>query len=346
MSKVFVGVGHGGRDSGAVGYIVEKDGALVIATACNDYLQANGVETKMSRYVDEDEGLMEKINECNAYNPDLAADIHLNAGGGDGAEVFYTIKGGTGKIMAQNVLDAICELGQQSRGIKTKVNSSGKDYFGFIRLTNCPAIISEAYFVDNAEDVKIGDTVEEQKIIGQAIAKGILKTLEINSDNKTTEENKTQSNEITYSTIKRGSQGNIVKIAQEKLIAKGYALTKYGADGDFGVETELAVKALQKDAGLVVDGIIGVNTWAVLNGDFVKPNKIEYPGYLIKKGQISDDVGKIQERLIELGYSCGPMGADRDFGTNTAKAVEKFQKDNNLVPDKIVGPKTWDKLFQ
>lgn len=345
MSKVFVGVGHGGKDPGAVGYIVEKNGALVIATACKDYLQANDVEVQMSRYIDETESLNEKINECNAYKPDLAIDVHLNAGNGDGAEVFYSINGGTGKIMAQNVLDAICALGQQSRGIKTRAREDGKDYFGFIRVTNCPAIISEAYFVDNAEDVQIGDTVEEQKIMGQAIAKGILKTLGINSNNKPVGENKPTSNEITYSTIQKGSQGNLVRIAQEKLLAKGYSLPRCGADGDFGIETESAVKQLQKDARIAVDGVVGKDTWAILNSDFVRPNKPKYPGYLIKKGQISKDVGKIQERLIELGYSCGPMGADRDFGINTEKAVEKFQKENGLVADKIVGPLTWNKLF-
>ena len=279
MSTVFIGVGHGGRDPGAVGYIVEKDGALVIATACKDYLQANGVEVKMSRYVDEDEGLMEKINECNAYKPDLAADIHLNAGNGDGAEVFYTINGGTGKLMAQNVLDAICALGQQSRGIKTRTNSNGKDYFGFIRLTNCPAIISEAYFVDNANDVQIGDTVEEQKIIGQAIAKGILKTLGLNSNNKPIESVKqsytykdfvgdvqeaigakkdfiagpeTLSKTPTISRYKNITHRAIRSI-QKYLYSLGY--TEVGEDdGVAGPKFDTAMKHFQKDNGCIIDG--------------------------------------------------------------------------------------------
>ena len=34
--KVFIGVGHGGSDSGAVGYIVEKEANLVMALACRD----------------------------------------------------------------------------------------------------------------------------------------------------------------------------------------------------------------------------------------------------------------------------------------------------------------------
>lgn len=156
----------------------------------------------------------------------------------------------------------------------------------------------------------------------------------------------TSSNEITYSTLQKGSQGNLVKIAQAKLIAKEYNLPKYGVDGDFGAETELVVKALQKDAGLVVDGIIGVKTWAVLNSDFMRPNKPTYPGYLIKKGMTGDVVKKVQARLIELGFSCGRSGVDGIFGIDTFNTVKAFQKANGLTADGIVGINTWNKLFQ
>ncbi|MFR1178853.1 MAG: hypothetical protein ACLSDH_02155 [Bacilli bacterium] len=36
--KVFIGVGHGGNDPGAVSYLVEKDVNLVEALACRDFL--------------------------------------------------------------------------------------------------------------------------------------------------------------------------------------------------------------------------------------------------------------------------------------------------------------------
>ena len=153
------------------------------------------------------------------------------------------------------------------------------------------------------------------------------------------------SNETIYPVLKKGSKGDSVKDAQNKLINKGYNLSRYGADGDFGAETEVAVKELQKDANLAVDGIIGEKTWEVLNGDFIKPTKVEYPGFLIRYGQSSDTVKQVQERLIALGYSCGPYGADGIFGIETAKAVENFQRDNGLSVDGIVGPATWEKLF-
>ncbi len=176
--KVFLGVGHGGSDPGAVANgTKEKDLNLSIALACRDVLERHGVSVKMSRTKDEDDSVSEEIRECNAYAPDLAVDIHNNAGGGDGAEVFHHHGGGKGKVLAQNILDEIVKVGQNSRGIKTRVNFQGKDYYGFIRETSCPAVIVECAFVDNASDLKILATESQRKTMGEAIAKGILKTL-------------------------------------------------------------------------------------------------------------------------------------------------------------------------
>lgn len=176
--KVFLGVGHGGSDPGAVanGW-KEKDLNLAIALACQAELDRHGIMVKMSRTQDENDPLTEVIKECNAFNPDLAADIHNNAGGGDGAEVFHSINGGVGKTLAENILAEIVKVGQNSRGTKTRKNSSGTDYFGFIRQTTAPAVLIECAFVDNAKDMEIIDTAAEQKAMGIAIAKGILKTL-------------------------------------------------------------------------------------------------------------------------------------------------------------------------
>ena len=178
MSKVFIGVGHGGSDPGAVANNVkEKDLNLSIAKACSDELIKYGVEVKMSRTKDENDTLSEEIKECNAFSPDLAVDIHCNAGCGDGAEVFHHYGGGTGKTLATNILDEIIKIGQNSRGVKTRKNSAGQDYYGFIREVTAPAVIVECAFVDNATDLEILATEGKRKSMGQAIAKGILKTL-------------------------------------------------------------------------------------------------------------------------------------------------------------------------
>lgn len=178
--KVFLGVGHGGSDPGAVANgFKEKDLNLAIAQACNEELVRHGVITLMSRTKDENDTLNDECRECNAFAPDLAVDIHNNAGGGDGAEAFYHHGGGTGKTLAENILAEVVKIGQNSRGAKTRKNGQGRDWYGFIRETACPAVIIEAAFVDNKTDIQIIDTAAEQKAMGQAIAKGILKTLGI-----------------------------------------------------------------------------------------------------------------------------------------------------------------------
>lgn len=65
-------------------------------------------------------------------------------------------------------------------------------------------------------------------------------------------------------TLKKGSKGAYVTELQKILMNKGYKLPKYGADGDFGSETQTAVKKFQKDNGLTADGIVGKLTWAKL----------------------------------------------------------------------------------
>lgn len=154
MAKVFLGVGHGGADPGAVGFVVEKDVNLAMGLACRDFLVQNGVNVKMSRTCDENDPLTEKINKCNTFSPNLAVDVHNNASGGKGFEDFYHYKGGVSKTLAQNIEQEVLKIGQNSRGCKVRLNDQGTDFFGFIRQTVAPAVILEGFFVDNAEDVK------------------------------------------------------------------------------------------------------------------------------------------------------------------------------------------------
>lgn len=62
--------------------------------------------------------------------------------------------------------------------------------------------------------------------------------------------------------VERGANGNITRIIQGILIAKGY--DPKGFDGSFGPGLEAAVKRFQKDNKLYVDGIVGQNTWNAL----------------------------------------------------------------------------------
>ena len=67
-------------------------------------------------------------------------------------------------------------------------------------------------------------------------------------------------------TVRRGSKGAYVTLAQTELMNAGYSLDPYGADGDFGKVTEAAVKRFQLDHGLTADGVIGEKTWNALDG--------------------------------------------------------------------------------
>jgi N-acetylmuramoyl-L-alanine amidase len=177
MAKVYIGVGHGGSDPGAVKYLVEKDIDLQMAKGCRDYLKEHGVDVLISRTGDIDSSINEKTTMCNHWGADLALDIHNNAGGGEGFEVWHSVNGGKGKVLAQNIEKEVVKIGQKSRGLKTKKNAYGSDYFGFIRQTKCPAIICEGVFVDNKADAAKADTEEKCRAFGVAYAKGILATL-------------------------------------------------------------------------------------------------------------------------------------------------------------------------
>jgi peptidoglycan hydrolase-like protein with peptidoglycan-binding domain len=65
---------------------------------------------------------------------------------------------------------------------------------------------------------------------------------------------------------RRNPHGAHVRLIQESLLAQGYALPAFGADGDFGPETEAAVRAFQVDAGAIkLDGIVGPETMRLLD---------------------------------------------------------------------------------
>ena len=69
---------------------------------------------------------------------------------------------------------------------------------------------------------------------------------------------------VTLNEIKRGAKGAQVKSMQTLLIAKGYSCGKYGADGDWGADTDSAVEKFQKAMGLAADKECGHDTWTAL----------------------------------------------------------------------------------
>ena len=70
--------------------------------------------------------------------------------------------------------------------------------------------------------------------------------------------------------LKNGCEGADVKELQADLIRLGYDCGRWGADGDFGDATELAVKAFQRDHRLDADGVCGPRTCAALEKALAK----------------------------------------------------------------------------
>lgn len=185
--RVFIGVGHGGKDPGAVKYVKESEANLQMALGMKEELEKYGITVGISRTREENDPLSEEIKEANAFNPDIAVEVHNNAGGGDGFEVYYQTNGYKAQSMklAQCIEAKVKASGQKSRGIKTKLNGSGTDYFGWCRQVNCPAVLCEGFFVDNAADSADYNTTAEQKAYGEVYALGLLDYLGIKENPQT-----------------------------------------------------------------------------------------------------------------------------------------------------------------
>lgn len=183
MSRVFIGVGHGGKDEGAVANgLKEKDINLNIALAMQAELVRHGVTVGMSRSKDEDDPASEVVREANLFKPDVCIDIHTNAGGGNGFEVFHQtdIYNKPDSIRyAKHIEKEVIKLGQNSRGLKTRLLNTGKDYFAVCRNIKAPTVLTECAFIDNKDDIQIVDELIEQKSFGVAYAHATLNYLGI-----------------------------------------------------------------------------------------------------------------------------------------------------------------------
>ena len=65
---------------------------------------------------------------------------------------------------------------------------------------------------------------------------------------------------VNNNMVRNFTVGEFAKWVQERLIAKGYSLNKFGVDGRYGNESEKKVKEFQANCGIDVDGIVGINT--------------------------------------------------------------------------------------
>lgn len=170
--RVFIGVGHGGPDPGAVcNGLRESDCNLIVALAMEQCLQRHGVQVKLSRYVDEVDRLREEIAACNGYTPELAVEIHTNSGGGSGFELLCRKSSWEQNVivskLAQHLQERVLQCGMPVREIKFRSD------LGWLNQTKAPAVICENFFVDGPKASVYGQTPFLQKL-GQAYARAVL----------------------------------------------------------------------------------------------------------------------------------------------------------------------------
>lgn len=141
--------------------------------------------------------------------------------------------------------------------------------------------------------------------------------------------------------FRRGDRGPAVAEIQASLTTLGL-LRAAPEEPVFDQPTDWAVREFQQNRGLVVDGIVGAETYSALQA--ARLSLGDRLLSLAGKYFVGDDVAALQERLTELGFDTGrPDGV---FGPQTERALKGFQREYGLVSDGVCGPSTLRALKQ
>lgn len=160
LKGVVLDSGHGGSDQGSSGNgIIEKDLTLKISQYMYDRFKALGVPVKMTRDSDVDLQPNDRpgvvLGQFGNGKDVVAISNHINAGGGEGAEVIYALR--NSDKLASSILNELEKSGQVVRKYYQRrlPSNSSKDYYYIIRETpNNQTLIVEYGFLDNAADAE------------------------------------------------------------------------------------------------------------------------------------------------------------------------------------------------
>ena len=127
--------------------------------------------------------------------------------------------------------------------------------------------------------------------------------------------------------LKKSDKGEAVKTMQTMLIACGYSCGSTGADGDFGKNTDAALRAFQKDNGLTVDGIYGPVSKAALEKAYAE-GKTQTP-----TNTTTDNAKAIWDRLFTAIQN--PYGVAGVMGNFYAESALKSTNLQNTYEKKL-----------
>ena len=177
--RVFINPGHalgGNPDPGCVNpalHLRECDLAITYGSLCGKYLEAAGCEVMLLQshnLAGESPGYPCVVEAANAWEADVFISIHVNAGGGRGAETYCYALGGRGERLArciQNQLVAAIQpidQGYRDRGVYEYPT------FCVLRNTNMPAVLVETGFIDSDD---VGVLTLHGDEIARALARGV-----------------------------------------------------------------------------------------------------------------------------------------------------------------------------
>ncbi|HWF32007.1 MAG TPA: peptidoglycan-binding protein [Solirubrobacteraceae bacterium] len=163
-----------------------------------------------------------------------------------------------------------------------------------------------------------------------------------------------RSHGISASAAATRSDATLVSSGGPDAVSRLQSALHLSTDGNFGPETEAAVRRLQARHGLTVDGVVGPATWSVLGVS--SEETLTPPSSVVAAADkhahsataTVADTGEGSEAgsgdAVSRLQSALHLSADGNFGSETESAVKRLQARHGLTVDGVVGPATWSVL--
>lgn len=178
IKKVVIDAGHGGDDPGTIANgITEKDYTLKISNYIHNRLDEMGVPNEMSRTSDVMLSASDRPKKIQSFYGNgsdvLVVSNHINAGGGDGAEIIYALR--NNDKFAKKLATEFENAGQSVRKYYQRrlPSNPAKDYYYIMRDTpNNETVIVEYGFADTISDTNLIKNDWEK--LAEAVTKAIV----------------------------------------------------------------------------------------------------------------------------------------------------------------------------
>ena len=125
----------------------------------------------------------------------------------------------------------------------------------------------------------------------------------------------------SYAELKNEDSGDAVKTLENALLALGYLDSV--PSSNFSANTVTALKRMQAACGMEQTGVADVATQRVLYSGNAPASPLLSAS--LTSGSSGENVTRLQNRLLALGYLCQNSSVDGDYGSTTASAIKLFQ---------------------